>query len=286
MKTPSVFECVLRALQQEQSDPGVCILAIDMDACAAALCVRGENGAYAVRDGVQLAREAQSPADLYEKDVARLTGEADESQLARAWRRYIQSEKTDDPAVGGVTCRQLEAAFAPAAQLYGELFSLADRLIGNDDAARILLFGRMAKCALAVYAARDHFSADPFLPDPLFIACAHPEGLAEAGSTLIQRETAFRNNAALILIDGGGAELSVPLEKETGFSRSFFCRSEDEIQMEAAGRRMSVKVPQSLFDDGGCGMVRAAFSGEVGSELLYLRSDSGRESCVTICGKK
>ena len=121
MKTPSPFECAIRALRHETGEPGPRVLAIDMDACAAALCVRDAGGAYTVRDGVRLDEEAQSPIRLYAGVTALLPGgSADEQALSRAWRRYIQSGRQEDPGFGGVSCAALETAFAPAAQLYGE----------------------------------------------------------------------------------------------------------------------------------------------------------------------
>lgn len=299
MTHPSPFECAIRALKQEQRSLPRKILAIDMDSCAAALCVCGADGAHAVQNGVKLDAQVRSPVSLYEDALSRLPGgtSIDEAALARAWRRYIQSDR-QDAAFGGMSCAELESAFAPAAQLYGELFSQADALLKDDDETGILLFGRMAGRSLAVYAARDHFSADPFLPDPLFIDCPHPESLEEQGRALFQADAQsadrpFGHSVQLQLLNrGDGAPMQVPLAqpdqsraelKNPHYGKPFYCAPGDSAAVIVDGEPLRLPVPDALFENSAApAMVCAGFSVDEQGSALCLRRATGGASAVRI----
>ena len=167
MKPRSDFECAVRALRQECGDLPASILVINMDACAAALCAKDERGGYSVRRGMQLRAGSPSPISLYNAMMSRLPGAdaLNENEIGRAWRRYILSGRKNDALCGNVACSALESAFAPVKRLYEELFAQADGLMNEETG--VALFGEMARRSLAVHAVRDHFSVDPFLPDPL-----------------------------------------------------------------------------------------------------------------------
>lgn len=284
MKSPSAFECAIRALRQERSDLPDRILTINMDACAAALCAVDEKGGYRIRNGVQLDASAQSPDSLYREGLSRIPGgeNLNEADIARAWRRYIQSGKASD-AVDGIPCAALETAFAPAAQLYGELFALADDLLGDEDETGVLLFGSMAGCSLAQHAARSHFSVDPFLPDPLFIRSAHPEALEAQGRQLLEAEARrdFEGPVELMLVNRMGETVCMRLPDhppagmdDQGNEVSFFGCAGESIVARAGTRSVCAELPETLFAGNGCGMVFAGWVQTEQSTAVCLHSEA------------
>lgn len=178
----TAFECaaaymLCREREQNGQRFSGWLLVLDMDAYTAGLCSCDAVGSIALMGDARV--DAPSP-DSFLEGLERLAGAAaragfagQERRTRRVYYNYLVGERESDlPVYDGVTCSQLEQAFAPAADAFRQLFPLAEDLLRQkkvaEDDLRILLVGNMARNYLAEHLARQHFSMDPLLPDPLF----------------------------------------------------------------------------------------------------------------------
>ena len=301
-KTRTAFECAAAYVlcrERERGEIPGWILVLDMDAYTAGLCACDASGSIALMGDV---RVDGLPPDSFLEELERLAGAGarvhftgQERRGKRSYYNYLMGERETDLTVyDGVTCSQLERAFARNAEAFRRLFLLAEDLLRQKKAdegdLRILLVGSMARNYLAEHLARGHFSIDPFLPDPLFWTADEeddPALFAQKGWELyqagaVQESGPIGRHIVLMLLDRENSRVPIDLaqpeqsrvEFETpAYSPPFLYCCGEPICLEVDGARQEITVPQSFFPaEIAAGMLRAA---------VVLREG---ELCLSVCG--
>lgn len=299
----TAFECAAAyalCRERERSGQGLSgwLLVLDMDTFTAGLCVCEAAGS------IVLAGDAHAdnlPPDSFLGALEQLAG-ADaraqfteqERQVERIYRNYLLGERETDPTVyDGVTCSRLEQAFSQTGAALSQLFLCAEDLLQqkevDESGLHILLVGAMARNYLAEYLAREHFSVDPFVPDPLFwtpdegddpaLFARKGQELYEAGR--VQESRPLGRHVVLVLLDRENNRAAIDLarpdqslaELETpAYTPPFLCCCEEPICLEVDGTYREIPAPESFFPAGiAAGMLCAA---------VVLRSE---ELCLSVC---
>ena len=298
----TIYECAAAYVlcqERERSGQGLSgwLLVLDMDGYTAGLCACEAAGSIALMGD---AHTDSLPPDSFLGELERLAGAGararftgQERRVKRVYRNYLLGERETDLTVyDEVTCSQLEQAFASNDAAFRQLFLRAEDLLRQKKAGEgelhILLVGGMARNYLAEHLARSHFSADPFLPDPLFWTPDEDDDPAlfiQKGRELyeegkVQEAGPIGHHIALTLFDGKSSQISIDLVRPEqsqvefeapAYSPPFLCCGEP-ICLEVDGTRQEITVPQSFFStEIAAGMLRAA---------VVLREG---DLCLSVC---
>ena len=300
----TAFECAAAyalCRERERSGRGLSgwLLVLDMDAFTAGLCACKAAGSIVPAGDVHADNlPPDSFLDALEQLAgtdarARFTGQ--ERRVKRIYRSYLLGERETDLMVyDGVSCSRLEQAFSQTGAALRQLFHYAKDLLRqkmvDENGLHILLVGAMARNYLAEHLAREHFSADPFVPDPLFwtpdegddpaLFVRKGQELYEAGR--VQESRPVGRHVVLVLLDRENNRAAIDLarpeqslaELETpDYTPPFLCCCEEPICLEVNGSRREIPVPESFFPAGiEAGMLSAA---------VVLR---GEELCLSVRG--
>ena len=174
-------------------------------------------------------------------------------------------------------------------RLYEELFAQADGLMNEETG--VALFGEMARRSLAVHAVRDHFSVDPFLPDPLFIPAQNPQLLVQTGRELFAADISDdkpprRHRVELLLTNREGNPQRMILAasdtmKASEFTEPFCSAAGDVLTLNVDNQPVQMKIPARMFGDDALRMLSAGLIAEENRMLLHLRS-GGNECRIPI----
>lgn len=210
-------------------------LVLELDACRAGLCrIEGSGSvalldAYGADDGEDLAAQWTAHAGACCGAPAEAFGNLPESARTQEalWNNYVSGGRLAstiafEPAGSdGITCAQLDEAFAPARERLAAMLSWCDEAFArhgvDEGALRILEIGRLAACAPARLIVRERLSGDPFLSDDRFAALPEgvtPDGALDEGLRLCENARALAFSITLECLGRNGEARSVVLARE------------------------------------------------------------------------